>query len=116
MKAISLNPVLRNMIYFVLLFYFLANYFVINGFHTKVNVANLFVGNQDDVSFEQKELIEGIAAPINLHWGYENRTTGLRVPDSSPQARRVENRFPGADANPYLAIAVSLACGYLGMA
>ncbi len=56
-----------------------------------------------------------IAAPINLHWGYENRTTGLRVPDSVPQARRVENRFPGADANPYLAIAVSLACGYLGM-
>jgi len=56
-----------------------------------------------------------IAAPINIHWGYENRTTGLRVPDSSPQARRVENRFPGADANPYLAIAVTLACGYLGM-
>jgi glutamine synthetase len=56
-----------------------------------------------------------VAAPINLHWGYENRTTGIRVPDSNPQARRVENRFPGADANPYLAIAVSLACGYLGM-
>jgi len=56
-----------------------------------------------------------IAAPINLHWGYENRTTGIRVPDSDAQARRVENRFPGADANPYLAIAVSLACGYLGM-
>ena len=56
-----------------------------------------------------------IAAPINLHWGYENRTTGIRVPDSNAQARRVENRFPGADANPYLAIAVSLACGYLGM-
>ena len=56
-----------------------------------------------------------IAAPINLHWGYENRTAGIRVPDSSPQARRVENRFPGVDANPYLAIAVSLACGYLGM-
>ena len=56
-----------------------------------------------------------IAAPINLHWGYENRTTGIRVPDSDDQARRVENRFPGADANPYLAIAVSLACGYLGM-
>lgn len=56
-----------------------------------------------------------IAAPINLHWGYENRTTGIRIPDSNAQARRVENRFPGADANPYLAIAVSLACGYLGM-
>ena len=56
-----------------------------------------------------------IAAPVNLHWGYENRTTGLRVPDSGPQARRLENRFPGVDANPYLAFAASLACGYLGM-
>jgi len=56
-----------------------------------------------------------IAAPVNLHWGYENRTTGIRVPDSPPQARRLENRFPGVDANPYLAIAASLACGYLGM-
>jgi len=37
------------------------------------------------------------------------------VPDSSPQARRLENRFPGVDANPYLAIAASLACGYLGI-
>jgi len=56
-----------------------------------------------------------IAAPINVHWGYENRTTGIRVPDAGPESRRVENRFPGADANPYVAIAVSLACGYLGM-
>ncbi len=56
-----------------------------------------------------------VSAPINLHWGFENRTTGIRVPDSGPIARRVENRFPGVDANPYLALAVSLACGYLGM-
>ena len=56
-----------------------------------------------------------VAAPINLHWGFENRTTGIRIPDSDAQARRVENRFPGSDANPYLAIATSLACGYLGM-
>ncbi|MCB1714683.1 MAG: glutamine synthetase [Candidatus Competibacteraceae bacterium] len=55
------------------------------------------------------------AAPINVHWGYDNRTAGLRVPISNPQSRRVENRVPGADANPYLAIAASLACGYLGM-
>jgi glutamine synthetase len=54
-------------------------------------------------------------APINLHWGWENRTVGLRVPDSSPSARRVENRVAGADANPYLAIAASLACGFIGM-
>ncbi|WP_119462383.1 glutamine synthetase family protein [Rhodospirillaceae bacterium SYSU D60014] len=55
-------------------------------------------------------------APINVHWGVDNRTVGLRVPISSPGARRVENRLAGADANPYLAIAASLACGYLGMA
>jgi glutamine synthetase len=55
------------------------------------------------------------SAPINVHWGYDNRTAGLRVPMSSPAGRRIENRVPGADANPYLAIAASLACGYLGM-
>ena len=55
------------------------------------------------------------AAPINVQWGYDNRTVGLRVPHSTPEARRVENRLSSADANPYIAIAVSLACGYLGM-
>jgi glutamine synthetase len=50
-----------------------------------------------------------------VQWGYDNRTAGLRVPTSSPDNRRVENRLGGADANPYLAIAASLACGYLGM-
>lgn len=55
------------------------------------------------------------SAPINVQWGYDNRTAGLRVPLSDAQSRRVENRLPGADVNPYLAIAASLACGYLGM-
>ncbi len=54
-------------------------------------------------------------APINVQWGYDNRTAGLRVPGSETESRRVENRLSGADANPYLAIAASLACGYLGM-
>ena len=54
-------------------------------------------------------------APINVHWGRDNRTTGFRVPIDEPSARRVENRVAGADANPYLMIAGSLACGYLGM-
>ena len=54
-------------------------------------------------------------APINTHWGHDNRTVGLRVPDSDADDRRVENRVVGADANPYLALAASLACGYLGM-
>lgn len=54
-------------------------------------------------------------APINVHWGLDNRTTGLRVPVSSRESRRLENRLAGADANPYLALAASLACGYLGV-
>src|SRR3984957_829910 len=56
-----------------------------------------------------------LSAPINVQWGYDNRTAGLRVPMSEPESRRVENRVGGADANPYIAIAASLACGYLGM-
>ena len=55
------------------------------------------------------------AAPINLSWGRDNRTTGIRVPLSGPEARRVENRLAGMDCNPYLGIAASLACGYLGL-
>ncbi|MCB1508950.1 MAG: glutamine synthetase [Hyphomicrobiaceae bacterium] len=54
-------------------------------------------------------------APINVHWGRDNRTCGLRVPDAPPEARRVENRVIGVDANPYLAIAATLACGLIGM-
>ena len=55
------------------------------------------------------------SAPINTHWGIENRTVAFRVPSSQANARRIENRIPGADTNPYLAIAASLACGYLGL-
>ncbi|MCT8972780.1 glutamine synthetase family protein [Microbaculum marinisediminis] len=54
-------------------------------------------------------------APINVHWGRDNRTCGLRVPDSPPSARRVENRVPGVDSNPYIAFAATLACGLLGL-
>ncbi len=55
------------------------------------------------------------SAPINLEWAENNRTTGIRVPISGPEARRVENRVAGMDCNPYIGIAASLACGYLGM-
>jgi glutamine synthetase len=57
----------------------------------------------------------GTQAPINMQWGHDNRTVGLRVPHSSPAARRIENRFAGSDANPYLAMAVTLASGLRGM-
>ena len=62
-----------------------------------------------------RRFLPDTSAPVNVEWGEENRTVGLRVPGSDPQARRVENRLPGADANPYLAIAASLLCGYMGM-
>jgi glutamine synthetase len=55
------------------------------------------------------------SAPINVQWGRDNRSCGLRVPLSDRHNRRVENRLPGADANPYLAIAATLVCGYLGI-
>src|SRR5690606_2525813 len=45
----------------------------------------------------------------------DNRTTAFRVPMSDPASRRVENRIPSSDANPYLALAASLACGLLGI-
>ena len=62
-----------------------------------------------------RRLAPDIAAPINLNWGIDNRTTAFRVPHSDRAATRVENRFPGADVNPYLAIAATLLSGYLGM-
>jgi len=57
----------------------------------------------------------GFSAPINLHWSYDNRSCGLRVPISQPENRRIENRLPGADANPYLALAACLVCGFIGI-
>ena len=54
-------------------------------------------------------------SPSSLCWSRDNRMAGLRVPHSSPQDRRIENRLPGADANPYLAIAASLMAGLQGM-
>ncbi|QJF52074.1 glutamine synthetase family protein [Roseobacter ponti] len=62
-----------------------------------------------------RRYVKDSAAPINLEWARDNRTTGIRVPLASPAARRVENRLAGMDCNPYLGIAASLACGYLGL-
>lgn len=62
-----------------------------------------------------RRLVPDVSAPVNLRWGYDNRTTAFRVPRSDPQSRRVENRIPSSDANPYLALAASLACGLIGL-
>ncbi|WP_247263483.1 MULTISPECIES: glutamine synthetase family protein [Pseudomonas] len=62
-----------------------------------------------------QRLCHPFASPNNACWSHDNRSAGLRIPASAPVARRVENRLPGADANPYLAIAASLAAGLYGI-
>jgi len=62
-----------------------------------------------------RRLVFGEVSPSNVHWGYDNRTCGLRVPLDTPENMRVESRFAGSDANPYLAMAATLACGLLGI-
>ena len=62
-----------------------------------------------------RRLSRATAAPINIQWGTDNRTVGIRSPVAGPAARRIENRVIGADANPYVALAATLACGYLGI-
>jgi glutamine synthetase len=61
-----------------------------------------------------KRYREGTFAPIRLVWGHDNRTTGLRV-IGEHNSIRVENRVPGADANPYLAFAATIAAGIEGI-
>ncbi|MCQ2991389.1 glutamine synthetase family protein [Pseudomonas tremae] len=62
-----------------------------------------------------QRLFHPYASPNNACWSHDNRAAGLRIPASAAAARRVENRLPGADANPYLAIAASLAAGLYGV-
>ncbi len=66
-------------------------------------------------SYKRFESDTNSSAPTNMAWGHDNRATGLRVPISGAADRRLENRVVGIDCNPYLAIAASLVCGYLGM-
>jgi glutamine synthetase len=61
-----------------------------------------------------KRYREGTFAPIRLAWGHDNRTCGLRVIGEHGSIR-VENRVPGADANPYLAFAATIAAGIAGI-
>ncbi len=53
-------------------------------------------------------------APTRQAWATDNRTTGFRVVGHGPSFR-VENRMPGADANPYLAFAAMIAAGLAGI-
>ena len=63
-----------------------------------------------------KRLTEGAWAPVTLTWGIDNRTVALRVLPGSASSCRLETRVPGADVNPYLAMAAALASGLYGIA
>ena len=62
-----------------------------------------------------KRYVDGSWAPTRMAWSMDNRTAGFRVVGSG-QSLRIENRIPGADCNPYLALAASLASGLDGIA
>lgn len=51
-----------------------------------------------------RRLQPGSYAPTSVCWGYDNRSVALRIPSASDNARRIEHRIAGADANPYLVL------------
>ncbi len=59
--------------------------------------------------------VEGSHAPTGLAWGYENRTTAIRIPAGDPAARRIEHRVAGGDVNPYLMLAAILGGALIGI-
>jgi len=62
-----------------------------------------------------KRFVDASWAPTRLAWSYDNRTAGFRVVGVGGPAMRIECRIAGADANPYLALAASLASGLDGI-
>jgi glutamine synthetase len=62
-----------------------------------------------------KRLVDGFWAPVKPTWGIDNRTASFRVLAGSPKSTRLETRCPGADVNPYLAMAAVIAAGIYGV-
>ena len=62
-----------------------------------------------------KRLVDGFWAPVKPTWGIDNRTASFRVIAGSPKSTRLETRCPGADVNPYLAMAAVIAAGLYGV-
>ena len=62
-----------------------------------------------------RRLRPGTHAPTAIAWGYENRTTAIRIPGGDCAARRIEHRVAGADANPYLVLASLLGAALYGI-
>jgi glutamine synthetase len=62
-----------------------------------------------------RRLTPGAHAPTYASWGFDNRSAAIRVITTSREATRIEHRVPGADTNPYLAIAMILGAALSGM-
>ncbi len=62
-----------------------------------------------------KRLVDGYWAPVKPTWGVDNRTASFRVIAGAPKSTRLETRCPGADMNPYLAMAAVIAAGLHGV-
>ncbi|MDT0345654.1 glutamine synthetase family protein [Streptomyces litchfieldiae] len=62
-----------------------------------------------------KRFRPGSFAPTAVAWGPDNRTCALRVVGHGPASLRLENRLPGGDVNPYLAVAGIIAAGLHGV-
>ncbi|CAN5275467.1 glutamine synthetase [soil metagenome] len=62
-----------------------------------------------------KRLVDGFWAPVKPTWGIDNRTASFRVIAGSAKSTRLETRCPGADVNPYLAMAAVIAAGLDGV-
>jgi glutamine synthetase len=71
----------------------------------------LFAPNRNSYRRFQPDMF----APVNRRWGVNNRSAGLRVPVGPGEARRIEHRVAGADANPYFALAAVLAGAHYGL-
>ncbi|MCL6262927.1 glutamine synthetase [Craterilacuibacter sp. RT1T] len=62
-----------------------------------------------------RRLVPGYWAPTQALWGIDNRTVAIRAIPGTSKSQRIEYRLPGADANPYLALAGALAAGFAGI-
>jgi glutamine synthetase len=66
-----------------------------------------------DMAFDR--IVMSDSSPTHADWADENRHVAFRVPASDAAARRLENRLPGGDVNPYLAVALTLGLGLAGL-
>ncbi len=79
--------------------------------HAMRDSALIFAPHQN--SYER--LVPGKHAPTSIAWGYENRTTAIRIPAGATSARRIEHRVAGGDVNPYLMLAAILGAALDGI-